>query len=250
MTATMTPTTAHARGNAVLDGLTDDELAPFLPDLDDVPLLLGEVLHEPGHPVEAVYFPLSGVISIVAELDGGATVEAATIGREGMVGLSLFLGAAAPTERAMVQVAGAALRMSTARFDHAVAAVDGSLTLRLRLHTQAMFTQLARNTACNRVHPVTRRAARWLLSTGDRMASPTFALTQEFLGQMLAVRRQSVSDAARALADEGCITYTRGTVTIVDRDRLHARACDCYDVIREAIDTAAALEPQRARSTG
>ena len=229
-------TTGAARRNAVLDGLTDDQLAVLLPDLEHVALPLGRVLHKPGRPVDAVYFPLTGVVSIVAELDGDEIVEAATVGREGMAGLSVFLGADSPTERAFVQVAGEALRMSTARFAHAVEAVDGPLTLRLRRYTQAMFTQLARNAACNRVHPVAQRAARWLLSTADRMGSPTFELTQEFLGQMLAVRRQSVSDTARVLADDGCLTYTRGTVTILDRDKLHARACDCYDVIRRAYD--------------
>jgi len=229
--------TGTARRNALLAGLTDDQLAILLPDLEHVPLPLGQVLHEPGRPVVAVFFPLTGVVSIVAELDGDEVVEAATVGREGMAGLSVFLGAAAPTERALVQVAGAALSMPTARFSLAVAAVDGPLTLRLRRYTQAMFTQLARNAACNRVHPVAQRAARWLLSTGDRMGSPSFELTQEFLGQMLAVRRQSVSDAARALAEDGCISYTRGAVTILDRARLHAHACDCYDVIRRAYET-------------
>ncbi len=236
-TMTTAVTTGAARGNAVLEGLTDDELAVLLPDLEHVPLPLGRVLHEPGRPVDAVYFPLTGVVSIVAELGLDDVVEAATVGREGMAGLSVFLGAVAPTERALVQVAGAALRMPTAGFLHAVAAVDGPLTSRLRRYTQAMFTQLARNAACNRVHPVAQRAARWLLSTADRMGSPTFELTQEFLGHMLAVRRQSVSDAAQALARDGCLTYTRGTVTILDRDRLHGHACDCYDVIRRAFDT-------------
>jgi CRP-like cAMP-binding protein len=231
-----------ARCNSVLDEVSEDQLAGLLPDLTEVSLPLGLVLHEPGEPLEAVYFPLTGVVSIVSELDGTETVESATIGREGMVGLSAFLGAAAPTERALVQVPGAALRLPVERFMEVVAAVDGPLTVRLRRYTQAMFTQLARNAACNRVHPVSQRAARWLLSTGDRMGSPTFGLTQEFLGQMLAVRRQSVSDAARALADDGCITYTRGTVTILDRDRLHTHACGCYDVIRQAIDTAATSE--------
>lgn len=238
-TATTAATTAGAaRRNAVLDGLTDDQLAVLLPDLEQVVLPLGQVLQQPGRPVEAVYFPLTGVVSIVAELEHDEIVEAATVGREGMAGLSVFLGAAAPTERALVQVAGEALRMPTDRFQAAAAEVDGPLTLRLRRYTQAMFTQLARNAACNRVHPVSQRAARWLLTTSDRMGSPTFELTQEFLGQMLSVRRQSVSDAARALADDGCIAYTRGTVTIVDRVGLHAHACDCYDVIRRAFDSA------------
>lgn len=234
----MTAEAECARRNAVLDGLSEDQLAVLLPDIEQVELPAGQVLHEPGRPVESVYFPLTAVVSIVAELDAEEVVETATVGRDGMAGLSVFLGAPTPTERALVQVPGAALRMPTARFQHAVALVDGPLTLRLRRYTQAMFTQLARNAACNRVHPVRRRAARWLLSTADRVGSPSFELTQEFLGQMLAVRRQSVGDAARALADDGCISYTRGNITILDRDRLHAHACDCYDVIAAALAAA------------
>ncbi len=231
-------TMGPARRNAVLNALTDDQLALLLPDLEQVPLPLGQVLHEPGQPVEAVYFPLVGVVSIVAELDGHEIVEAATVGPEGLAGLSVFLGAAAPTERALVQVEGAALRMPTGQFRRAVEVVDGPLASQLRRYTQAMFTQLARNAACNRVHSVRRRAARSLLDTADRMGSPTFGLKQEFLGQMLAVRRQSVSEAARELADDGCISYTRGSVTLLDRDRLHSHACGCYDAIRTAYETA------------
>lgn len=230
----MTAEAEGARGNLLLDALGDDDLAALLAQADQVALPLGQVLHEPGRPVDTVYFPVSGVVSILAEVDRGEVVETATVGREGMVGLAVFLGATATSERAAVQVAGAALRMSTPRFLEAVAAVDGPLTEPLRRYAQAMFTQLARNAACNRVHPVRQRAARWLLSTADRMGSPSFALTQEFLGQMLAVRRQSVSDAARALADDGCIRYTRGAVTILDRDRLRTHSCSCYDVFAAA----------------
>jgi CRP-like cAMP-binding protein len=229
---------ARARENVVLDGLADDDLAVLLEDMEEVPLPLSTVLHEPGRPVDAVYFPLTGVVSVVAELDGQQVVEVATIGREGMAGLTLFLGGAVPTERAFVQVPGAALRMSAPAFLRGVATLEAPLTLALRRYAQAMWTQLARNAACNRVHPVEQRAARWLLSTTDRMGRPSFELTQEVLGQMLAVRRQSVSDAARALADDGCISYTRGAVTVLDRDRLHDHACECYDVIRRAFDDA------------
>jgi CRP-like cAMP-binding protein len=164
-------------------------------------------------------------------------VEAATIGREGMTGVSVFLGAETPTERSLVQVAGRALTMSAEALQQHIADVDGPLTARLRLVAQAMFTQLARNAACNRVHPVRRRAARWLLMTADRMDNPDFELTQHFLAQMLAVRRTSVSEVAQSLAEDGCISYTRGAITVTDRARLQAHACDCYEVIRQATET-------------
>jgi CRP-like cAMP-binding protein len=227
-----------ARRNAVLDGLDDRDLASVLGDLTEVDLLLGEVLHEPGKPVEVVYLPIVGVVSVVADLGADQVVEIATIGQESLVGLSVFLGADSPTERSVVQVAGRALAMDAEAFRAAIADVDGPLTARLRGSAQALFTQVSRNAACNRVHTVRQRAARWLLMTADRMNAPTFDLTQHFLAQMLAVRRTSVSDVAQALADDGAITYTRGTITITDRQRLRASSCDCYDVIREATDRA------------
>jgi CRP-like cAMP-binding protein len=230
-----------ARRNAVLDGLADGDLATLLPDLTPVDLDLGDVLHEPGQPIQVVYFPIVGVVSVVADLGAAdQVVETATIGRESIVGLSVFLGAETPTERSLVQVAGQALSMSADGFRAHVADVDGALTAMLRRSAQALFTQVSRNAACNRVHTVRQRAARWLLMTADRMGAPNFDLTQHFLAQMLAVRRTSVSDVAQSLADDGAITYTRGSITITDRERLRSHACDCYDVIREATDRALA----------
>jgi CRP-like cAMP-binding protein len=235
----VTPQPAEARRNAILNSLDPDQLGKLATNLEQVPLKLGDVLYEADGTVDVVYFPIVGVVSIVAELNDDQTVEAASVGHEGMVGLSAFLGAGAPSERALVQVAGHALRMTADTLHAATAAIDGPLHTALRRYTQAMLTQLARNAACNRVHSVRQRAARWLLMTADRMDSPSFDLTQEFLAQMLAVRRASVSDVAQSLAQEGCIAYTRGTITILNRARLQAHACDCYRVIAEATTPAA-----------
>ncbi len=232
-----------ARGNMLLDGLSDPEITLLMREASDVPLELSTVLWEPGRRVETVHFPLSGVISVVTDLGGGTVVEAATIGFEGMSGLSVFLGAGAPTERAVVQVAGRAIALDVAAFERAAAMVDGPLFTMMRRYTQLMFTQLARNAACNRIHTVQQRAARWLLTTSDRMRSPTFVLTQEFLAQMLAVRRASVSGVASGLAEAGCIRYVRGTITVLDRPGLLARACDCYRVLRDASEHALRLDP-------
>jgi len=233
-----------ARGNAVLAGLDDDGLASLLPALREVELPVGRVLHEAGEPIAAVYFPLVGVVSIVADLGVELLVETATVGREGMVGMSVFLGAAVPTERALVQVPGRALTLTSEEVQEHLADVDGALTVMLRRFAQALFSQLSRNAACNRVHVVQQRAARWLLMTADRMDSPRFELTQHFLAQMLAVRRTSVSEVAQSLAEDGCITYTRGIITIVDRPRLEAHACTCYEVIREATRAALTVRPR------
>lgn len=224
-----------ARRNAVLDGLSDEELTELLPHLTEVPLSRGQVLYERGLAINAVHFPILGMVSLVQEFSGGEVVEIATVGREGMTGISVFLGATGPSERAMVQISGRALRIPTPEFERQIASRDRPLETMLRRYTQAMFSQLGRNAACNRVHRVHERAARWLMMCSDRMDSPTFDLTQEFLAQMLAVRRASVGGVAQALADEGCISYTRGSITVLDRELLHANACECYDIILESM---------------
>jgi CRP-like cAMP-binding protein len=229
-----------ARRNTVLAGLDEGALAVLLPDLSETPLPTGRVLHEPGRAVSDVHFPLVGVVSVLADLGEDQTVETATIGREGMVGLSVYLGADAPTERALVQVPGRALTMTTQDLRAHLTDVDGPLTAMLRRSAQALFTQVSRNAACNRVHTARQRAARWLLMTADRMDSSSFELTQHFLAQMLAVRRTSVSEVAQSLAEDGCLTYTRGRITITDRPRLLSHACNCYEMIRRATDAALA----------
>jgi CRP-like cAMP-binding protein len=226
-----------ARRNAVLAGLDEATLTAVLPDLRETALSSGVVLHEAGQPIQEVHFPLVGVVSVVADLGADQVVETATVGREGMVGIAVFLDSGVPTEQALVQVPGEALTMSAEALRRHLTDVDGALTSMLRRSANALFTQLSRNAACNRLHTVRQRAARWLLMTADRMDSPSFELTQHFLAQMLAVRRTSVSEVAQSLAEDGCITYSRGVITIVDRPRLQSHACSCYEVIRRATDT-------------
>ena len=238
----MTTDATLARRNTLLGGLPEPALATLLPDLSEILLPAGRVLHEPGRAIHEVYFPLLGVVSVVADLGGDQIVETATIGREGMVGVSVYLGAVAPTERALVQVPGRALCMSAEDLREHIADVDGPLTAMLSRCAQALFTQVSRNAACNRVHTIRRRAARWLLATADRMDGPSFELTQHFLAEMLAVRRTSVSEVAQSLAEDGCITYTRGLITITDRPRLEAHACNCYEAIRRATNAAMAAQ--------
>ena len=229
-----------ARRNTVLGGLDEGTLATLLPELSETPLPAGEVLHEPGRQVTDVYFPLLGVVSVLVDLGDDQEVETATVGQEGMVGISVYLGADVPTERSLVQVPGRALAMTAEDLREHIADVDGPLTAMLRRSAQSLFTQVSRNAACNRVHTARQRAARWLLTTADRMDSPSFELTQHFLAQMLAVRRTSVSEVARSLAEDGCLTYARGRVTVTDRERLQSHACSCYEAIRRATDAALA----------
>ncbi|MEV8321513.1 Crp/Fnr family transcriptional regulator [Streptomyces sp. NPDC059900] len=225
------------RGNRILAALPKSERERLRGHLEPVELAVGDVLWRPGERIEAVYFPVTGVCSIVTDLDN-STVEVATVGDEGVVGLPVFLGVATSTERCLCQVPGRALRMDADRFRHEIAVLDGQLQQTLQRFTQSMFTQLARNAGCIHSHLTHQRCARWLLMTADRMHSDRFPLTQKFLAQMIAVRRSSVSEVAGALAEDACIQYSRGIITILDRDRLQAHACSCYRIIRDALDTA------------
>ncbi|GAA2205545.1 Crp/Fnr family transcriptional regulator [Nonomuraea monospora] len=234
----MQPTADELRRNLILGALAPVERNRLARHLRAVDLKLGSVLYEAGGSIDQVYFPLIGVVSLVADLGGDTFVEVATIGHEGMVGLPVFLGAGPPAERASVQVAGRALTMSAEHFRHDVAVLDGGLQLAMQRFTQVMFVQLARNAACDRTHNIRQRCARWLLMTADRMRRESFDLTQEFLAQMLGVRRASVSEVAGELQAEGCISYRRGTIAIEDREALSSRSCDCYAAVRDAVRAA------------
>lgn len=237
----MIPDATIARRNAVLAGLDDATLEQLSAHLEEVKLPRGQVLYDRGSPIGHVHFITSGMVSLVHEFSGGEIVEIASVGREGVSGISVFLAATGPAERAMVQISGTALRMSASSFLVQLDIIGQPLREMLGRYTQAMITQLGRNAACNRVHRLHQRAARWLMMCADRADGPSFDLTQEFLAQMLAVRRASVSEIAQVLADEGSISYTRGTITILDREKLHDNACECYDIItqttREAVRT-------------
>jgi CRP-like cAMP-binding protein len=219
-----------ARRNALLAALPEPHLAKLTAHMERVDLEVRDRLFESNQPIRDVYFPLDGVISVVGLLSSGQPVEVATIGREGFVGLPLFLGADRTPAEVFSQVRGSALQMSARDF---LAEVKASQPLRDVLHryTQAMFTLVAQGSACNRAHSVVERCARWLLLTHDRVGSDTFDLTQQFLAQMLGVRRATVSEAAAALQRKGAIEYRRGRITIRDRKQLEALSCECYGIV-------------------
>ena len=218
--------------NRLLASLPAAADAHLRPRLEHVTLALKQVLSEPGEPIRHVYFPTTAVVSLLTVLDGGKALETATVGNEGMVGLPLFLGADRTPGRAVCQVAGAALRLPAASFRTAVAA-GGPLHERLHRYTQALFTQVSQVVACNPVHVIEARCARWLLTTHDRVGADRFPLTQEFLSQMLGVRRATVTVAAGRLQRAGLIRYRRGVATVVDRPGLEAAACECYRVVAD-----------------
>ena len=216
--------------NHLLSLLPDEELEALLPHLEPVMLDFRELVYDLNVPLKHAYFPQGGVISIIGVMSDGSAVEVATIGNEGMVGLPLFLGANQVLGQAFSQVAGPALRLEAERFR--AATQSGKLRELMQLYTQALFTQIAQAAACNRLHLTEERFARWLLMTHDRVASDTFLLTQDFLSQMLGVRRATVSEIAAEAQSNGLIDYKRGKMTIVNRAGLERLTCECYSMIR------------------
>ena len=221
--------------NRLLSSLSRDLQICLLPRTEKISLGLKQILYDADQAITHAYFPLSGVISLVITLKGGETVEVATIGNEGLAGTPLCLGAERGAVKAVCQVTGQALRM---RAEHFRRSVDEHPELQavVRRYTQGLFDQVAQTTACNHVHSVQARMCRWLLMTHDRVGADEFHLTQEFLAQMLGVRRPSVTVAAGILQRAGLIRYQRGRIRIADRAGLEAGACECYEAVRQEFD--------------
>jgi CRP-like cAMP-binding protein len=217
--------------NWLLAALPVDEYARLEPHLERVPLPLGKVLIERDAPITHAYFPTSGLVSMVSPMPDGV-VEVGTAGREGMAGVPILLHAESMATRAFVQVAGSALSITA---DDLRTAVRESAALERVLfrYVQALFGQIAQTAACNRLHSLEERCARWLLMTHDRVGGATLPLTQQFLAEMLGTHRPAVTLAAGALQKAGLIRYTRGKVTVVDRAGLEAASCACYGLIRD-----------------
>lgn len=221
-------------GNRILDRLPPEDRAVLAAKLSPVFLRVKTVLFEPGEVVDAVYFPLEGVISLVTPLEDGAIVEVATIGNEGMVGVPSIPGGALAV-RAISQVAGRCLTMSVEAFRDAAAASPGIEQL-VQTYVLALFGQISQAAACNRLHSNEERLSRWLLMSHDRIGADQFVITQEFLAQMLGSRRATVTLSAGVLQKAGLIRYSRGHIEIVDRAGLESVSCECYRVIKSELD--------------
>jgi CRP-like cAMP-binding protein len=230
------PRRVHVRGeNRLLAALPRGHYRRLLPHLERVPLPLREILYDANGPISHVFFPLNGVVSLVILMEGGVILEVGTIGNEGMVGTPVFLGSESSPTRAMSQVAGEALRMEVKVFQKEMRR-RGPLHDLVQRYTQAMINQISQSTVCNHRHSVEKRMCRWLLMSHDRVGTDEFRLTQEFLAQMLGVRRPTVTVVAGTLQKAGLITYHRGTMTVLDRKGLEAAACECYQVVTEELD--------------
>jgi CRP-like cAMP-binding protein len=226
----------RARQNRLLRALTPPTLAQTLPALEPVTLAMKATLAAPHVPIRFIYFPLAGVVSLISTLKDGTMVEVATIGNEGMIGLPLFLRTVSMPFTALVQAPGEALRMDAEAFDHMIHGVTSDFSDLLYRYTQALFNQLAQHVVCNRLHPIAPRYARWLLLMHDWVGQEEFPLTQEFLSQMLSVRRACVTEVAGRLQQAGVISYRRGIIRILDRSGLEAASCECYGVIKQEYD--------------
>jgi CRP-like cAMP-binding protein len=216
------------QANQLLRALSPADYALLVPHLRRVPLAVGEIISRPHARPRHAYFPETAVLSLIIVMENGTAVEAATVGNEGVAGLSAFLGNGAMSSQCLAQIAGDAQRLPVVALAAAVAK-SPALDALLRQYAQAFINQLAQSVACNRLHTIDQRCARWLLMTHDRVGGgDAFDLTQEFLSFMLGVRREGVSAASRSLQQLGIIRYRRGHISVLDRPALERASCECY----------------------
>jgi CRP-like cAMP-binding protein len=222
--------------NRILSNLPDDEFEQIRPKLRKVTFPIGVILYMPEQTIEYAYFVDRGVVSLLAALEDGATVEAGVIGPEGVAGISVVLGANSTPNQALTQSDVEAWRIPAVDL---VAEFRKSTKLRdfLLRFVHTMFTQVTQTAACNRLHTLDQRLARWLLLTEDRIGNNTFTLTQEFLSRMLGVRRAGVTVAANDLRQAGLIHYRRGDIVILDREGLENVCCECYRIVKQEYDS-------------
>jgi len=221
--------------NHLLAALPAGEYARLLPDLELVPMPLGEALYESGGRQRHVYFPTTSIISLLYVMEDGASAEIAVVGNEGILGVSLFMGGETTPSRAVVQSAGYGYRLKAQLLKQEFNRAGPVLRLLLR-YTQALITQMAQTAVCNRHHSVQQQLCRWLLLSLDRLATNELTMTQELIANMLGVRREGVTEAAGELQRAGVIRYSRGRITVVDRTRLEHAVCECYGVVKKEFD--------------
>lgn len=218
--------------NQILAALGSEDRDRLLKQLEPVNLKLGDVIYGPNDHISHAYFPTTSIISLQYIMDTGACAEAAEVGNEGMLGLPILLGGNSTPNTAIVQTAGQAYRLD----QHTLKAEfnSGGLLQRLLLrYTQAIMTQMFQTAACNRHHTIEQQLCRWLLLTLDRIPSGELLMTQELVANMLGVRRESITEAARGLQAAGSIRYRRGHISVLDRQQLESNVCECYFVVKK-----------------
>jgi CRP-like cAMP-binding protein len=228
-------TASEAKENHLLAALPDADLQRWLPALEPVDLPLGLVLYESGWTLSHVYFPSTAIVSLLFVLEDGDSAEIAVVGSEGIVGIALFMGGESTPSRAVVQSAGQGYRLSSSAIKEAFNR-NGAVTHLMLRYTQALITQMAQTAVCNRHHALDKQLCRWLLLSLDRLRGNELVMTQELIANLLGVRREGVTDAALKLQAAGLIRYARGHITVLDRQGLERRTCECYAVVKKEYD--------------
>lgn len=231
----MPPITDDPKLNQLLATLPDAEWLRWKPQLERVKLELGQVLYEAGGLQSHVYFPTTAIVSLLYVLENGASAEIAVVGREGLVGVSLFMGGQSTTNRAVVQSAGEGYRLRASGMQTEFNRAGPVLHLLLR-YTQALITQMSQTAVCNRHHSLDQQLCRWLLLSLDRLDGNDLVMTQELISNMLGVRREGVTEAALSLQRAGLIDYARGRIKVLNRAGLEQRSCECYAVVKAEYD--------------
>ena len=221
--------------NQILNSLAKCEFDRLAPNLELVKLALGQTICESGAKPNYVYFPTSGIISILNVMENGASAEIAVVGNEGILGISVFMNGGSTPSRAVVQSAGSSYRIKANLLLNEFNLAESLQRLLLR-YTYALMTQMAQTAACNRHHTIDQQLCRWLLLSFDRLDGDTLLMTQELIANMLGVRREGVTEAACNLQSSGLIKYSRGKITILNRPKLEKRCCECYDVVKLEFD--------------
>jgi CRP-like cAMP-binding protein len=221
--------------NYLLAGLSLEERNRLLPHLQVVAMPLGKVLYESGDALRHVYFPVDCIVSLLYVMEDGASAEISVVGKEGLIGIALFMGGETTSSRAIVQSAGYAYRLDGQRLKNEFHRNGGLQVLLLR-YTQALITQMAQTAVCNRHHSVDQQLCRWLLLSLDRLSSSQLNMTQDLIANMLGVRRNGVTEAAGKLQRLGVIKYARGQITVLNRPKLEQLSCECYAVVKRESD--------------
>ena len=238
------PEKSNPQQNHLLAALSPEVQGRLFPHLELVELPLRALLYESQHPMRHVYFPTDSIVSLQYVLESGATTAILVVGNEGLLGMSLLMGKESTPNRSLVQSAGYAYRLPKRRVNEEFNRHGQLLMLMLR-YTQAVITQISQTAVCNRHHSIEQQLCRWLLLSMDRLSHNHLTMTQEFISNMLGVRREGVTQAALELQRLGVISYARGLIKVIDRQKLESLSCECYSVVKKETDLLLHYLPQR-----
>jgi len=230
--------------NSLLAAAPGDVQQRLFPNLEGMQLALGDILYESGDIAHYVYFPTDCIVSLLYVMEDGSSAEISVVGKEGLVGISVFMGGESTPSRAIVQSAGHAFRLPAQRLKDEFNR-DADMRLLMLRYTQALITQMAQTAVCNRHHSIDQQLCRWILLSLDRLPSNQLSMTQELIANMLGVRREGVTHAAGKLQHQGVVEYHRGHIKVLDREKLEQLSCECYAVVKKETDR---LTPTRHES--